>query len=409
MHAHNPNGPTDPNPRGMTNAQRRSRSGVITIVLGYGFFAALWILLSDQAVGRIFRDPEALVRASMFKGWFFVAVTTLLLYVVVKQFADVLMVSQERELALERERAQPPPMLVAIADASTDAIFAKDELGRYLLFNNAAAEVVGNAVEEVIGRDDRAIFPAAQAEQIMDRDARIRATGMPEVGEEVLQTKGGERVFLALKGPLRGADGGIFGTYGISRDITERKRAETLLHESQVRLRLLVDHAPAALAMFDREMRYLEVSQRWRDDYSLGDRDIIGQSHYDVFPEVPESWKAVHRRAMLGETISADNDRFERLDGNVQWLRWEVRPWRKSDGEIGGIVFFAEDISQRKAADLELRRRNQELEHFNRAATERELRMIALKREVNDMARAAGLPSRYDISFADAIDDQSAA
>lgn len=387
--------------------RRQFNAGVLTIVLAYALFAGLWILLSDRAMGLMFDDPDSLVRASILKGWFFVAVTTALLFVMVKRFAGALVASHERELALERERKQPPPMLVGIAAASTDAIYAKDEQGRYLLFNDAASRIVGKPPEEVIGRDDTALFPAEQAKRLMAVDAQILATGVTQNREEALHTADGERVFLATKGALRGADGRIFGTYGISRDITGRKRAENQLHESQERLRLLVDHAPVALAIFDRDMRYLEASRRWREDFLPAGADIIGRSHYDLFPNLSEEWKAVHQRAMKGETISADEDRFERPDGTTQWLRWEVRPWHRDDGAVGGIVIFADDITQHKSFDLELRRRNQELERFNRAATERELRMIALKREVNEMARAAGRAPPYDTSFADESGDES--
>jgi PAS domain S-box-containing protein len=383
-------------------AKRQSHAGALRIALAYAFFAGLWILLSDRTIGLVIHNPDALVRASMIKGWCFVAVTSIALYYMVARLAQVLVASHQREVAFEQERKQPPPMLVAIADASTDAIFAKDEEGRYLLFNNAAAGVVGKSVDQVLGKDDGAFFPAGQAESIMKVDRGIRESGSTVTREEFLGTADGERVFLAIKGPLRGADGRIFGTYGISRDITERKRSETLLRESQERLRLLIDHAPAGLAMFDRNMCYLEASRRWRDDYGLGEADVIGKSHYELFPDMPEAWKSIHQRAMAGETISADEDRFEHVDGVVQWLRWEVRPWTRDDGSVGGIVIFAEDISQRKNSDTELRRRNRELEQFNQAATERELRMVALKREVNEMARAAGRPAPYDLSFADA-------
>jgi two-component system sensor histidine kinase/response regulator len=231
----------------MTTVQRQSSTGVLTIVLAYAFFGSMWILLSDRAMGLMFREPEALVRASMVKGWFYIAATTLLLYVLVKRFAQALGTSWKRELEYERERKQPPPMLVAIADASPDAIFAKDEEGRYLLFSNAAARVVGQPAEEVIGKEDGALFPPAQAEQLKAIDRRIRESGSTENNEEVLQTAIGERVFLTIKGPLRGADGSIFGTYGISRDITERKLAEMELMRHRHHLEQLVAERTAEL------------------------------------------------------------------------------------------------------------------------------------------------------------------
>ena len=163
--------------------------------------------------------------------------------------------------------------------------------------------MVGKSREEILGKDDRTLFPAAQAEQLLDTHRRILATGVTKSGEEVLHTVNGERVYLAVKGPLRGANGRIFGTYGISSDITDRNRAEAQLEDSQIRLRLLVDHAPAALAIFDRDMRFLEVSKRWRDDYVLRDTEIIGRSHYEVHPEarvleIPASTRAGRRNPL---------------------------------------------------------------------------------------------------------------
>ena len=131
--------------------------------------------------------------------------------------------------------------------------------------------------------------------------------------------------------------------------------------ESEERLRLFINHAPAALAMFDRDMRYLALSQRWMTDYGISG-DMVGRSHYDVFPEVPERWKEVHQRGLAGDIVRVEEDRFVRPTGAEQWLHWEVRPWRVKDGQVGGIVIFTEDITQRKRDEEELRRQRARLE-----------------------------------------------
>jgi PAS domain S-box-containing protein len=120
--------------------------------------------------------------------------------------------------------------------------------------------------------------------------------------------------------------------------------------ERGAQLRLFIEHAPVALAMFDREMRYLAVSRRWLADYGLADTSVIGRSHYEVFPEIPERWRALHRRGLAGETLSNPRDSFTRLDGSVQRVRWELRPWYRPDGAVGGIVLFTEDITSQLAA-----------------------------------------------------------
>jgi PAS domain S-box-containing protein len=113
-------------------------------------------------------------------------------------------------------------------------------------------------------------------------------------------------------------------------------------------LRVFVEEAPAAIAMFDRDMRYIAVSRRWITDYDLGDQALIGRLHYEIFPELPSDMRLIHQRGMRGEHASSERDRFERADGRVQWLKWEMRPWYAGQDEVGGIVIMSEDITQRE-------------------------------------------------------------
>jgi len=102
--------------------------------------------------------------------------------------------------------------------------------------------------------------------------------------------------------------------------------------------------------MFDRDMRFLQVSDRWCADYSLDSSKILGHSHYEIFPDLPERWKENHRRGLEGETLRAEEDRWDR-EGGTNWSRWEIRPWQNLDGVPGGILIFSEDITHRKQAE----------------------------------------------------------
>jgi PAS domain S-box-containing protein len=123
------------------------------------------------------------------------------------------------------------------------------------------------------------------------------------------------------------------------------------LIESENQLSLYAEHSPAAVAMFDRDMKYLVVSRRWREDYRMGDQPVIGRSHYDVFPEVPARWRETHQRCLAGAVECCEADHFQRTDGRTEWIRWEVRPWRQADGAIGGLLIFSEVITARKQAE----------------------------------------------------------
>jgi PAS domain S-box-containing protein len=177
---------------------------------------------------------------------------------------------------------------------------------------------------------------------------------------------------------------------GVNIDVTDRKRAEemhlevnrtleeqaALLQTREELLKIFVKHVPAGVAMLDREMRYLQVSERWCADYSVDASQVLGHSHYEIFPDIPQRWKEIHRRALEGETFRAEEDRWDRRGGFATWVRWEIRPWKTPSGDIGGILIFSEDISRRKQSEealLEIPRRLIEAQEQERTRIGREL------------------------------------
>ncbi len=238
-----------------------------------------------------------------------------------------------------------------------DMIWLKDINGVYLGCNPTFERFFGAKEDQIIGKTDYDFVNPELADLFRLNDKVAIEANAPSMNEEwiTFADDGHEALNETIKVPMLDKSGEVIGILGISHDITERKNIESALFESKENLRLFIDHAPVALAMFDNQMRYLAVSRRWLSDYRLEGIDVLGQSHYEVFPEITEDLKEIHLRALNGEIIKNDNGRFVRLDGSVQWLKWEVRPWYKTDGSIGGIALFSEDITALKQSESHYR------------------------------------------------------
>lgn len=131
---------------------------------------------------------------------------------------------KQAELDLQASEAR----FQALIEGTEDAVFIKDVEGCYRLFNSAAARFVGKTAEQLYGLTDRDLFPAAEAEQVMALDRQIIEQGESLTMEEVGTTADGiTRTFLSSKGPVRLPSGELLGTYGIAKDITQLKQAES--------------------------------------------------------------------------------------------------------------------------------------------------------------------------------------
>lgn len=248
-----------------------------------------------------------------------------------------------------------------------------DQHGRILDLNRRFTELFGYTLEDIPTLDDwreKAYpDPAYRREVIAQWDAALdnRRADTREIpsAEYRVTCKDGRIRDVLITGMT--TEHGLLACFV---DITERKRFETHLAEREEQLRLFVEHAPAAIAMFDRDMTYLAVSRRWIDDYKLDERAVLGRSHYEIFPEIPQRWKRIHQQCLAGAIERADSDPFVRLDGNTQFVSWEIRPWLTPEGAIGGIVCFSEDVTLRKQAETAMLEAKNAAEAANRAKSE---------------------------------------
>ncbi|HEX4006988.1 MAG TPA: EAL domain-containing protein [Acidobacteriaceae bacterium] len=237
----------------------------------------------------------------------------------------------------------------SLMDDSDDYMYLKDRNHVFLGATRTVPQFLLQPQRDLgfPGRTVYDLHPEPYADELyrMDRQA-LEGRCIHQV-QQLRTADGSTRWIDNRKYPLRSASGEVIGIFGICPDITEPLEAQRKLVENTELLRLFIESAPVALAMLDRDLRYLAVSRRWTEDYGRGLSSIIGRSHAAVAPEIPDRWKEDHRRALAGESTLRDEDSFTRPDGSVQWVRREVLPWRASGGAIGGILLFIENITER--------------------------------------------------------------
>jgi PAS domain S-box-containing protein len=274
------------------------------------------------------------------------------------------------ELASSRKALEAQTVMFQLVLASMgEGLIAADLQGHFLIFNDAAHDLMGRGPEDLPTEQWTAYYKVFLPDGITpyppDGLPLVRAIRGESAQVELIvqhpETLSRTSLEVTAR-PLRDARGSRCGGVAVLHDITERKRVEGALQEREEQLRLYAVHSPAAIAMLDRDMKYLVVSQRWMEVYRLEEKSIIGRSHYEIFPEISERWKKIHQRCLAGAVEKGDEEAFLRADGNTNWIRWEVRPWREADGSIGGIIIFSEDVSERKEAREKIHQMNVELE-----------------------------------------------
>ncbi|WP_082632146.1 PAS domain S-box protein [Algoriphagus resistens] len=261
------------------------------------------------------------------------------------------------------ELDQTRKVLDNVINASSEVcVISTDMEGVITVFNSGAEKMLGYSADEVVGRLKpdfihkpeevrqrvlelehelgRKVHPSKMFTTIADRDG-------VDQRDWTFITKSGDEISVSLViSPMRDHEDNTIGYLGIAIDNTEKKKIQQDLINEKSRLSAFVQHAPAAVAMLDKDLRYIAASNQWKKDYNLKNQDIIGQSHYDLFPQLDEEVRARLQRVLGGEIERREEDKI-RLFGEIvdRYVTWELRPWYLHDGEVGGIMLFTQDIT----------------------------------------------------------------
>lgn len=252
-------------------------------------------------------------------------------------------------------------MLTQMLAASRDATVVLRRDGRIVFASKAVHQFVGD--RDVTGEHMSILLPLRFRRPFARYIAECFADRTkPLIGHEhpfYFVTPGGERQVECAVNTFS-VEEDTFAVVNV-REVPDRapveeslsalNRLERRLESALLNTEILITHAPAAIAVLDRDMRYMLASKRWLDEFGLS-RDFVGKSHYDLFPDIPERWREAHRQCLSGQIVASDDDYFDRADGTREYLRWEIVPWRFPGGEIGGMTIFSEFTTQRKLAEM---------------------------------------------------------
>jgi len=268
-----------------------------------------------------------------------------------------LFVVQNQLLISTREQEKSLALLQGITEGTTDAIFVKDLQGRYLMMNPAGARLLGRTVPEVLGKNDKELFDPAIGRYIMERDREVIAAGETQTYEEFGTAAGVTRLYSATKGPYRDSSGAVIGLLGICRDITDRKRAEEEIRQSQQKLQMHIENTPLAVVEWDLDFRVAAWNHAAEQIFGYTKEEAIGQHAYfivppDVRPGVDRVWRELLDKK--GGQRGNPNDNITK-SGAVISCEWYNTPLVDDAGRVLGVASLVQDVTERERAEARFR------------------------------------------------------
>jgi PAS domain S-box-containing protein len=319
--------------------------------------------------------------------------------------------------AAEEALRKSAERLRLINDAALDFVYSYDRDGRFTSANRSLCEALGLTEEQIVGGTHAELgFPEAQCSDWDELHRRVYETGRTVSAPTSAPMPDGRlHYYEVVLNPLHDEHGGILGIGGTTRDVTERTVAEKALRASEAFLDSVVEHSPIAMAVSDDRGTLIRLNQACRDLLRVRDAEVAGA--YNILEDsivtyggyLPTVRRVFEMHETVHFTMEYDDSGLDGVDPDRAVslvLVATMSPVLDADGDLTHVVVQLVDITERKRAEEALRRQsealaqsNEELERFNRFAVDRELRMIELKRQTNELLERLGEAPRYELDF----------
>jgi len=275
----------------------------------------------------------------------------------------------DRQRAEETLR-QEQFLVTTLMENVPDSIYFKDAASRFIRINRNLARLFGlSDPAQAVGKTDFDFFAREHAEAALETEREVMRTGQPVVNLEEMETwpDGSSTWVSSTKMPMRNAAGAIVGTFGISRDITERKQAEEALRRSEAEHRGLVEHAPLGIYRSTPDGRLLAVNRALVGMLGYASpEELLGLSVQDDVYAVPEERERLVAE-FAGRAEARTEAQWKRKDGTLVTVCLNVRLVRDSSGRIECFEGLVEDVTEQRSLERQFRQA-QRLEAVGRLA-----------------------------------------
>lgn len=229
-----------------------------------------------------------------------------------------------------------------------EIVFKRDIYGKIIFLNQAWTDSTGFSFSDGVDRhyldfvhpDDRIIC------QKNDTDLLTKKKTITKLQARYLNKDGSYHWFNISQRLYLSPEGELWGIVGTMSDITTQKVNQDLLKRERKLLRQIINQAPIAIAMFDRNMNYIAHSKQWIIDYKLPYDSLLGLSHFEVFPQLPRERQEIYQKVLTGEFMSSNEDILPLNDGTKIYFRWAMQPWYETDSSVGGMIIVTQSINE---------------------------------------------------------------